>query len=66
MRKHYKKLVKFFYYNKQGRKIEHFVWDREAEDFAIALLESSYTHDLGIIYREDEAGNTRILDYYDN
>ncbi len=66
MRKHHQKVVKFFYYNKQGRIVEYFIWDRDARDFMIALLESSHKDDIGAVYIMDHEGNVKELDYYND
>ncbi len=66
MLKHYRKLVKFFYFNKQGQQVEYFVWDRDARDFMIALMERSHKDDIGTIYMMDSDGVVKELDYYND
>lgn len=66
MRKYYKKIVKYFYFDKQGKKIEHEAWDKESRDLMISLLERSHSDDIGTIYTYDDKGNVKILDYYND
>jgi hypothetical protein len=66
MYKHYQKVVKFFYYNKHGKIVEYFIWDRDARDFMITLLESSHKYDIGAVYMMDQEGNVKELDYYND
>lgn len=66
MLKHYRKVVKFFYFNKQGKKIIYEVWDKDSRDFMISLLESSHKDDIGDIYTIDSEGNEKVLDYYND